>query len=469
MVLFFAALVVALLAALSLGMVGLATLENKVVIQTGQSAQLVQIVLSGIETAAKTIDDPRHPDLLNNPERFCGIEVVSANLTSTGFGAGRFTVFSPRYEQEQLRGVHFGLTRESAKLSLEAVLAWETESPGQGVQALQQLPGITPTVIDSILDWLDADNDARPQGAESDYYQQQQKSYRPRNAVPIALEELPLIRDVEETMLFGNDVQRSFGATLSELRRKPATSAGGDDPFAPMEIESSNQQSTGDVAAWQFLLTPYSAEKMVNSQGIVRVFLNESNLEFLESQLRLHQLDEESIRFILAWRNANGNIDDAVDLLDAEVTMETETLASPFSCSDPARYERFLRLLDEAVTDAAIVVRGRINVNETPQKILEAVPELTPEWAATIVERRKPGTETQRHAVWLLAEGIVDKEMMKSLSRRLTTGGDVYRCQVVGFFDGQPMVYRAEAVLDATVKPPKTVFYKNLTPLGLPE
>jgi len=469
MLLFFVALVIALLAVLSLGMVGFATLEYKAVIQTGQTAQLVQVVLSGIETAAKTIDDPEHPDLFNNPERFCGIEVISAHLTPTDFGAGRFTLFSPRHEQDQIRGVRFGMTRESAKLSLEAVLTWETESPGQGVQALQQLPGITSTIIDSILDWLDADDDARPQGAESDYYRQQQKTYRPRNAVPIELEELRFIRDVERTMLFGNDIQQSFGATLSDLRRKPATSEGGYDPFAPLEIESLTQQPTGDATAWQFLLTPYSAEKMVNSQGIVRVFLNESNLEFLESQLRLHQLDEESIQFTLAWRNVRGNIDDPIDLLDAEVTKETETLASPFSCSDPARYERFLRLLDEAVTDSAIVVRGRVNVNEAPRPVLEAVPELTSEWITTLLERRQPGADTQRHAVWLLAEGIVDKEMMKSLSRRLTTGGDVYRLQVAGFFDGQPMVYRAEAVLDATVKPPKTVFYKNLTPLGFPE
>ena len=471
MVLFFVALVIAFLAILSLGMLGLTTLEYKAVLHAGQTAQLVQVVQSGIEAAAKTIDDPEHPDFFNNPEHFCNVEVISAHLTPTDFGAGRFTLFSPRCDQDQIQGVRFGLSRESAKLSLETILAWETESPGQGVQALLQLPGMTSTIADSFLDWFDADNDARPQGAESDYYQQQQKTYRPRNAVPIALEELLLIQNVERSMLFGNDIQQSFGATLSDLRRKPAAQEGRDDPFVPLDIELPGTQPDNSATAWQFLLTPYSAEKMVNAQGIIRVFLNESNLEFLESQLRLHQLDEESIQFILAWRNSKGNIDDPIDLLDAEVTMalETATLASPFSCSDPTKYERFLRLLDEAVSDSAVVVHGRINVNEAPRPVLEAVPELTAEWVTTILVRRKPDTETQRHAVWLLAEGIVDKEMMKVLSQRLTTGGDVYRIQAVGFFDGEPMIYRAEAVLDATVKPPKTVFYKNLTPLGLPE
>jgi hypothetical protein len=353
-------------------------------------------------------------------------------------------------------------------LSLETILAWETESAGQGVRALEKLPGITPPVIDAILDWLDADDDARSQGAESPYYQEQQKTYRPRNATPIALEELLLIRDVERTMIFGADTQLTFGATQSVLRHRSDSPDGVEDPFAV--LPPSDNVQTGDASAWQFLLTPYSAEKIVNAQGVVRIFLNESNLEFLESQLRLHQLDEESIQFILLWRNAQGNIGDPIDLLDAEITVDEAVQASPFSCSDAVKYERFLRLLDEATTNSAIVVRGRINVNEAPKAVLEAVPELTSDWVTAILDQRKSGAAAQRHAVWLLAEGIVDKDMMKTLSKRLTTGGDVYRIQVAGFFDNKPkMFYRAEAVLDATVKPPKVVFYKDLTPLDVPE
>jgi hypothetical protein len=94
---------------------------------------------------------------------------------------------------------------------------------------------------------------------------------------------------------------------------------------------------------------------------------------------------------------------------------------------------------------------------------------LTPERVTAISDRRKPDAEHHRHTVWLLAEQIVDKEAMKQLLNRLTTGGDVYRIQVAGFFEKKPMLCRAEAVLDATVKPPKMVFYKDLTPLGFPE
>ena len=479
MILLFITIVIAGLAALSLGLAGLATLEHNTVIRSGHTAQLTQIVQSGIDAAAKAIDDPAHPNLIDNPGRFLSIEVVPAALSPPDFGAGRFTVFSPRLEQDQVRGVRFGLTRESAKLSLEAVLAWEEESPGQGARALEQLPGITPIMVDSILDWLDADDDPRPQGAEAAFYQEQRKTYRPRNAVPIALEELLLIRDVQRSLIFGEDHQLTFGARQATLRRNPAASPFGTaslgmaDPFAPLSLSMPDTgipgEGLGDTSAWQFLLTPYSAEKLVNSQNIARLFLNEGNLEFLESQLRLHQLDDLSIQFIMTWRRENGNVSDPLDLLDAEITIGEGTVQSPFSHSNPVAYERFLRLLDEATTEPAVVLRGRINVNEAPRPVLEAVPELTSELAALILERRRPGAETQRHTVWLLAEGIVDLELMRTLSRRLTTGGDVYRIQVAGFFEGKPMLHRAEAVLDATVKPPRIVFYKDLTPLGVPE
>ena len=499
MIILFIAIVVAALAALSLGLVSLAIVEHNAVVQNGYTVQLTQVVLSGVDAAAKAIDDPAHPDLIDNPSRFCGIEVISAELTPPGFGAGCFTVFSPRLEQEQVRGVRSGLTRESAKLSLEAVLNWENESPGQGVRALEKLPGMTPVMVDSTLDWLDTDNDVRPQGAESAYYQQEQKTYRPRNAVPIALGELLLIRDVEQALIVGEDNQLTFGANQATLRiRSAAPPFGSIDPFAPLLMTDSTisdtparrrgqrqgqsraqmqEQSFGNTSAWQFLLTPYSAEKLVNPQGVVRVFLNESNLEFLESQLRLHQLDDESVRFIMQWRRERGNIGDTLDLLDVEMTGDVPSDIGPipalrsslFSVSTPEAYERFLKLLDETTTESGVVLRGRINVNEAPRPVLEAVPELTPELVTTILARRRPGLVTQRHAVWLLAEGVVDLATMRALSRRLTTGGDVYRIQVAGFFEDKPMFHRAEVVLDATVKPPRMVFYKELTPLGFPD
>jgi hypothetical protein len=67
---------------------------------------------------------------------------------------------------------------------------------------------------------------------------------------------------------------------------------------------------------------------------------------------------------------------------------------------------------------------------------------------------------------WLLMEGLVDLPTMRKLDPYLTARGDVYRIQVVGFFDRGGPVSRVEAILDATADVTKVLFMRDLTDLG---
>ena len=58
-------------------------------------------------------------------------------------------------------------------------------------------------VSDSILDWIDADDNTRPAGAESDYYLGQTPSYYAKNAPIDNLDELQLVRGVTRDMFNG--------------------------------------------------------------------------------------------------------------------------------------------------------------------------------------------------------------------------------------------------------------------------
>ncbi|MDR2438370.1 MAG: general secretion pathway protein GspK [Planctomycetaceae bacterium] len=520
MILFLVSIIIAMLAVGSLSLLALLTTEYEAALFRGDEIQASQLVQSGIEFIGHTlqvsessrISETNSPEInsselfyfsqqnsaeysqhyqwYDNPVQFCGIEVISSSLGRFGRGAGRFSVVSPRIEQGQLKGIRFGLVNESTRLHLGSVLEWERESSGQGLQALLKLPGMTPTMAESILDWIDADKVPRSSGAELDYYAQTGAAYRPRNTLPATLEELLLVRDVTRLLLFGNDEHFFYGATLNDLKQVSETRNLPNDllfrqedglgtrnemvsaEFLVTEPVSFFEDSLGTGGAnttrlpWCFLLTTLSAEKLVDpATGDAKIFLNDNNLEFLEEQLR-NKLDEESCRFILAWRNKNGLLDDPVDLLDAVIKEAEEELRSPFSLEDSVGEEKFLTLLDVAATQSDVVISGRINVNEAPAVVLEAVPELDRPTVLQIINRRgNPGEKQQgkyRHLVWLLSEKIVDKETMKKLSKRLTTGGDVYRSQIIGFFDGQGTVHRVEAVIDATVKPPRPVFTKNL-------
>jgi hypothetical protein len=48
-----------------------------------------------------------------------------------------------------------------------------------------------------------------------------------------------------------------------------------------------------------------------------------------------------------------------------------------------------------------------------------------------------------------LAKGVVTLDQMKLLTPFMTAGGDVYRAQLVGYFDGGNASARAEVVCDA--------------------
>ncbi|NQT17484.1 MAG: general secretion pathway protein GspK [Planctomycetes bacterium] len=145
-------------------------------------------------------------------------------------------------------------------------------------------------------------------------------------------------------------------------------------------------------------------------------------------------------------------------------------LESPFPLDRPAMQDYLPKLADGTTVVADKVLRGRVNVNEAPRAVLSAVPGLDTSLVDQIISARglRLGEEdsSRRHATWLLTEEIVEVEQMKHLLPLVTTGGDVYRAQVVGFFDGTGPTARAEVVVDGTVSPPRRVYWKDLRLLG---
>ena len=62
-----------------------------------------------------------------------------------------------------------------------------------------------PVIVDSILDWIDADDYPRPNGVESDYYQGLDPPYLAKNGPIDDLSELLLVNGITEDMYFGSD------------------------------------------------------------------------------------------------------------------------------------------------------------------------------------------------------------------------------------------------------------------------
>ena len=62
--------------------------------------------------------------------------------------------------------------------------------------------------------------------------------------------------------------------------------------------------------------------------------------------------------------------------------------------------------------------------------------------------------------------GFEDIEKMKMLQPFICAGGDVYRAQVIGYFEGGAASSRVEIVIDRTNPTPRIVFWRDLSHLG---
>ncbi len=129
-------------------------------------------------------------------------------------------------------GYQLRIIDEAGKISLNGM----TDSSGIILKNLLINQGILPEnadiIIDSILDWKDADDLHRLNGAENDYYLSLPNPYKPRNADFETLDELILVRGITPQILYGNGKMRGIIHFLSLTNTSPQVNIN----VAPVEI-----------------------------------------------------------------------------------------------------------------------------------------------------------------------------------------------------------------------------------------
>ncbi len=95
------------------------------------------------------------------------------------------------------------ITDDTGKISLNGL----TDASGVILKNLLTNQGVTPEnadiIVDSIMDWKDADELHHLSGAESDYYMTLKNPYKARNADFETLEELILVKGITPEVLYG--------------------------------------------------------------------------------------------------------------------------------------------------------------------------------------------------------------------------------------------------------------------------
>jgi hypothetical protein len=464
-----------------------------------RAAQARALVDSGVELIKyfllQTPDEQQQAGgIYDNQSTFRGVVVVP---DSDPQYVGCFTVVAPALDtQGNSAGVRFGLEDESTRLNLNFLPLADQLVENGGRTLLMALPGMTEEIADAILDWLDEDDEPREFGAETDYYSRLQPPYAAKNGPLDTVEELLLVRGVTPELLFGLDANRNGMIDPHELAM-PGTAT---NAAALSEVEMQR--------GWAPYLTLYSAEKNVNAQGQPRINVNQENLEQLYNEL-VAVVPREWATFIVAYRQVGPYTGDApsqpvppdaqldlgrqartpivqlLDLIGAKVqiqfygTSDAVVIDSPFPPDIGAMNLYLPILLDNCSVTSASVIPGRININQASRTVLMGIPGMDEALVDEILRHRDlTGQAAQenpnmRFETWLLTEGLIfneegqpDLDRMKQLSMFCCGRGDVYRAQIVGYFQGGGASSRVEAVIDNTAAVPRLVFWRDLSHLG---
>lgn len=266
----------------------------------------------------------------------------------TAASRGNYTLLAPSLGTfGEFEGLRYGLQNESAKLNLNALsqldalaasgdlgaaagggdpltsaLASEATagvSEGLASGMLLALPGMTPEVADSILDWLDEDDEPREYGAEfDDYYGTLPSPYRPANGPISSVEQLLLVRGVTAQMLFGFDQDRN--GILDDQESQMMTTMVPVGSAGPTDMESSAPPPLG----WAAYLTLHSMEKNVTRVGDARININGDDLELLYTDLTTVLGDESLASFIVAYRQFGKPGGDGTSPIATLATMAAE-------------------------------------------------------------------------------------------------------------------------------------------------
>jgi len=349
-----------------------------------------------------------------------------AAFKAAALGADRYYVFFGEPDPGDGKEFRFGVRDEASKLNLNTATR----------EQLLALPGMDEAVVDSILDWRDIDDDAREEGAEREFYQSLKPGYRPKDGPIECLEELLLVKDVDERVLYGEDRNRNGLLDPGE--------DDGSRSFPPDDADGRLDRGLADY------VTLVSSEPNVTLEGKPR--LNVTGAQPAEVRARL-----ESAGL------APGAAQAVEDYLKRERRVAS---VGQFLQIGGLGEAEFRILADQLTTSDAETIPGRINVNTAPREILSLLPGLEAEDVEAILSRRRAPDEDFSTPAWLLR--VIAREKLAAIFDAVTTRSFQFSFQAAALLEDRGVMNRVEVVVDRTMHPPRVLWRRDLSALGFP-
>jgi DNA uptake protein ComE-like DNA-binding protein len=362
-------------------------------------------------------------------------------------GADRwyFSVYSAG--ENDLSELRFGLTDEASRLNINQA----TE------EMVEKLPKMTPYLAQGLLDFLDADNTPRPEGAEQEYYDALPTPYTMANGPLSTLDQLLLVRGFTPALLYGEDANWNYQLDPNE-----------DD--AQVQFPPDNKDGKLELGLRQYL-TIYSYDLNNDNAGNPRVDPNQATDEsegLAQDSKGAEELPASLREYLDALRRNKVKLAQPVDLLEAKGKFKDESGVEVELESGVGKAELPL-VLDRFTTKTERRLPGLVNVNTASAKVLQTLPGVDEAMADSIAAaRRNLRLEQRRTPAWLYQEGLLDADQFKKLLPFLTARGLQFHFRVVGYAAPSGKYRVLEATIDVGGTQPTVVYLRDITRLGLP-
>ncbi len=246
-----------------------------------RATQAREAANSGVAYAAavmRSFDPTQSGSPYDNPSLFQGITLGDA---SNGRGV-KFSIVAPPDPDTAANGAlqqafRYGVVDEAGKINVNALL--KLDSSGQiAHDILIKIPGMDEDKVNALIDWIDADQEPRTNGAEDEYYSTLTPPYKAKNGPLDSLEEMLYIKGFTPQIVFGNDTKRNG------------------------QVDPSKDDGTGTLdQGLSAYLTVFSREQNIDSTGQPRIYINDSDLTTLLDKLSA-AVGEDLANFIIAYR-----------------------------------------------------------------------------------------------------------------------------------------------------------------------
>jgi len=304
------------------------------------------------------------------------------------------------------------------------------------------LPDMTEDIAESILDWIDGDDDIRAGGAESGYYLNLKFGYWARNSRLRTTRELLRVRGVEESFFYGDPERGPLSA---------------------------------DNDGWIYYLTCWSRSPNTDGSGGTRVNVNRAdaqtlqNVGFSEPQARWI-VENRPFRSLAELSGKSGGTSPQPSAQPAQPSAQpAQPQNQPSSPQTgqrsrnggtaqggaqnpppaaPPDWNTVLANVDELTVTGRSSIRGQLNINTAGLIVLTAFFEGNRELAEAIIAAR----QSRGGAFMTLSElgqvAGMSETILKKFIDRLTVRSSVFEITATAVSDATGLNYRLEAVVN---------------------